>query len=77
MRATAHAPRTEPIDEVALRRSLRADLTRIISTGQHAGVFRDGDPQALATLIIAGLDARLSAERDAGEPHGRGAANPA
>jgi hypothetical protein len=61
-------------DDYALRRTLRTGITRLISTGQRAGIFRAGDPQALATLIMAGLDARLSTEGPSdGDSQGRDA----
>lgn len=61
-------------DDYALRRTLRTGITRLISTGQRAGIFRAGDPQALATLIMAGLDARLSTEVPSdGDSQGRDA----
>jgi AcrR family transcriptional regulator len=37
-------------------RTARAALTRLITDGQHAGLFRPGSPQALATIVLACLD---------------------
>jgi hypothetical protein len=66
------AKRTDRNEEYEVRRTLRSGITRLISTGQRAGIFRAGNPQALATLIMAGLDARLSAEGlSAGDSQGR------
>ena len=50
-------PRTA---EYALRRELRDTLTDLIRTGQRAGIFRAGDPDALATVVLATLDPMLA-----------------
>jgi len=55
-------------DQFALRHTLRVMLREWITTGQRAGIFREGDCEAFATIIMAGL-------ASGGDSQGGGAAD--